>query len=158
MGNEFFDALNSLTQKTNLSEEELKDFTPLIANRYICFNGMEKEADFLNKFTFTFSDDKYIWYLVAKKTLPCSKVFWKYYKKPKKEEDVFMNDIKKYFKVNTLRAKEYFQILPPHKRFELARKFGYTEKKLKQLGFKEFLKPVIKKKEVKVAEKLSNWW
>lgn len=154
-GGNLFDVLNNLVKKDCiLTEDELADFEPFIANKYLHFSGFTKQAQILNKYTFVF--DKYSWYLLAFKLLPRCNVFWKYVKKPENEKkDFFVLDTAKYFKVSYKRAEEYLGLLKLDDKLKLCRKFGYDDATVKKLGF-EIAKKIEVKKEIEKT--LKDWW
>ena len=151
MGSNFFDLLNKLATNHPIDDEVARSASPFMINRWINFSGLTEIAVYLNKFSFVFPSQT--WVRLAQKTLPNRYVKWSYIKKKEKIEDgFFVEDIAKYYKINKKRAKEALTILSNGEQMRLGKKFGYTEKQLKGLGFKV---PKVKKNQVK---QLSEWW
>ncbi len=150
MADNFFEIMNSLVSKEQtFNREELADFQPLIVNRFLYFSGYDRQAMFLNLYTYKL--DKELFYLLAQKTLPKGRPpTWSYVKKPEKEvESFFVIDLAKYFRMSRKEAKEALEIFTEQQKQDLCKKFGYNNKQVKELGFETIQR---------VSRPLSKWW
>jgi len=88
--------------KVVATQQNLKNFSPLIMNRYLSFHEdfkVKRASMVLNKYIFSIKDSKVLFELMCTMTPPMVKTFIQYVSKPKKDKypDSIVNILKAYY-------------------------------------------------------------
>lgn len=127
-------------------------FPSYIINRIISFDSASiKEADLMNKYTFTLPKD--MWFKGMMVILPRRMPVLTYIKKPKplKELAFFREALKKYYGWCEREIDVYWMFLTHEDKTEICQKFGFNKKECGALGV-EYVEPDFKKEKNSLME------
>jgi hypothetical protein len=138
MAKNLFNHLEDLTNNKklrweDLNEEDKKSFLPFLVNRFVSMNPYYiDKVNKINQYTYSLNPkDVYNYYL---NSLPKRKVFFKYIKKSKKEENKELIEVlQSYFCESSKIVEQYLENLPKDQIIKILQNLSYDEKEIKKL-------------------------
>jgi len=175
--NTLFEILDQITNTKNpdyiknLTEDKRKNINVFILNKWLSQDpSLLVFADILNKHTFFIPLEMY--YKIAVKSIPKSRVFFKWIGKDKKgtkkekglQHDFLINILTNEYQISKREVKDYLDIFEKHIKLiiPIIKKYPIEDRDLKRIGFKRsdlFGEVIVKKEEKKVVvEKKKSIW